>query len=94
MAIVSGSGILKRSVAVAGHRTSVSLEEPFWDILREIAEQELISVQGLIARIDAERDNQNLSSAIRVFIVNRLKTEISRLAAPELPAEGSAPRAG
>jgi predicted DNA-binding ribbon-helix-helix protein len=93
MTIAGGSGILKRSVAIAGHRTSISVEEPFWDILREMAEREAISVQGLIARIDAERVNQNLSSAIRVFVVNFLRAEISRLAEPESAAEASAPRA-
>ncbi len=40
-AIAAGSGILKRSVAIAGHRTSISLEEPFWDVLRQIAEREV-----------------------------------------------------
>ena len=82
-----GFAVLKRSVSIAGHRTSISLEEPFWEGLREIAERENRSVQSLIGRIDAERGNQNLSSAIRVFIVNRLRMEISRLAAPESPAE-------
>ncbi|MDF2812735.1 MAG: aryl-sulfate sulfotransferase [Microvirga sp.] len=82
-----GSGILKRSVAIAGHRTSISLEEPFWELLRQMAEREAVSMQGLIGRIDAERGDQNLSSAIRVFVVNRLRMEISRLAAPESPAE-------
>ena len=68
-------GIVKRSVAIAGHRTSVSLEEPFWEILREIAEREAVSVQGLIGRIDAERGDQNLSSAIRVFILSSLRAD-------------------
>jgi predicted DNA-binding ribbon-helix-helix protein len=67
-----GSGIVKRSVAIAGHRTSISLEEPFWDALRDIAEQDTVSVQALIGRIDAARGEQNLSSAIRVFILKRL----------------------
>ncbi len=64
-----GAGIVKRSVSIAGHRTSISLEEPFWEVLREIAEREKLSVQALIGRIDAERGEQNLSSAIRVFIL-------------------------
>ena len=68
-----GDGIRKRSVAVAGHRTSISLEEPFWDILRQMAEGEMLSVQALIGRIDAERGEQNLSSAIRVYVLNRLR---------------------
>lgn len=64
-----GSGIVKRSVSIAGHRTSISLEEPFWEILREIAERENVSLQALIGRVDSERGEQNLSSAIRVFVL-------------------------
>lgn len=69
-----GAGILKRSVSIAGHRTSVSLEEPFWQALRDIADRESVSVQALIGRIDAERGEQNLSSAIRVFVLARLRS--------------------
>lgn len=69
-----GSGIVKRSVSIAGHRTSISLEEPFWEALREIAAEEALSVQALVGRIDSERGEQNLSSAIRVFVLTRLRT--------------------
>jgi predicted DNA-binding ribbon-helix-helix protein len=62
-------GVVKRSVAIAGHRTSISLEAPFWDALRAIAEARGVPVQALIGRIDAEREGQNLSSAIRVFVL-------------------------
>jgi predicted DNA-binding ribbon-helix-helix protein len=68
-----GEGVVKRSVSIAGHRTSISLEEPFWEGLREIAARESLSVQALIGRIDAERGEQNLSSAIRVFVFMRLR---------------------
>ncbi len=68
-----GFAVLKRSVSIAGHRTSISLEEPFWEVLREIAEREKLSIQALIGRIDAERDEQNLSSAIRVFVLSDLR---------------------
>lgn len=71
-----GFAVLKRSVSIAGHRTSISLEEPFWEGLREIAEREKISVQALIGRIDAERGEQNLSSAIRVFVLNDLRSQL------------------
>jgi predicted DNA-binding ribbon-helix-helix protein len=63
------SRIVKRSVSIAGHRTSVSLEAPFWDALREIAQARGASVQQLIGTIDAGRGEQNLSSAIRVFVL-------------------------
>jgi predicted DNA-binding ribbon-helix-helix protein len=63
------AGVVKRSVSIAGHRTSVSLEAPFWDALKEIAERRGISVQQIIGEIDAGRGAQNLSSAIRVFVL-------------------------
>ena len=64
-----GAGVRKRSVMIAGHRTSVSLETAFWDALREIAGTRDQSVQSLIGAIDAGRGEQNLSSAIRVFVL-------------------------
>jgi predicted DNA-binding ribbon-helix-helix protein len=68
-----GAGIVKRSVSIAGHRTSVSLEEPFWEALRDIADRQALSVQALIGRIDTERGEQNLSSAIRVHVLKSLQ---------------------
>jgi predicted DNA-binding ribbon-helix-helix protein len=66
-------GIVKRSVAIARHRTSVSLEAPFWDELQDIARERGRSAQALIAEIDAGRAGQNLSSAIRVFVLAAVK---------------------
>ena len=62
----------KRSVVVAGHRTSVSLENVFWDHLRKIAKARRISVNELVTEIDQSRDG-SLSSAIRVFILENLR---------------------
>ena len=62
----------KRSVVVAGHRTSVSLEPIFWDQLREIAAQRRISVNELVTLIDQQR-NGSLSSAIRVFVLETVR---------------------
>ncbi|MEQ9448037.1 MAG: ribbon-helix-helix domain-containing protein [Rhodospirillaceae bacterium] len=70
-----GDGILKRSVNIAGHRTSVSVEEPFWTALRDIAERQYTSVSGLIASIDRKRDG-NLSSAIRLYVLRDLQSRI------------------
>lgn len=67
------AGITKRSVMIAGHRTSVSLEDPFWAALREIAEGRGESVQALVGAIDAGRGAQNLSSAIRVFVLDAVR---------------------
>jgi predicted DNA-binding ribbon-helix-helix protein len=60
------TGIVKRSVAIAGHRTSVSLEAPFWEALGALARARGLSVQACIAEIDGRRGPSNLSSAIRV----------------------------
>lgn len=60
--------VRKRSVVIAGHRTSVSLESDFWDGLREIARQRGLSIGQLITEVDAARDG-NLSSALRVFVL-------------------------
>ena len=72
------SGVVKRSVAIAGHRTSVSLEAPFWEALRDIAHQRGASVQQLIGEIDAGRGAHNLSSAIRVFVLTEVRAGSSR----------------
>jgi predicted DNA-binding ribbon-helix-helix protein len=61
----------KRSLTVAGHRTSVSLEDPFWDALAEIAAARRLSVAGVVAAIDRGRPSgHNLSAAIRVAILD------------------------
>jgi predicted DNA-binding ribbon-helix-helix protein len=61
--------VIKRSIAIAGHRTSVSLEEAFWSELRRLASSSGRSISGLIGLIDAERGEANLSSAIRVYVL-------------------------
>lgn len=64
--------IRKRSLTIAGHRTSVSLEEPFWEALARIAAERGMSVQALVGLIDGERGRSNLSSAIRVFVLREV----------------------
>jgi predicted DNA-binding ribbon-helix-helix protein len=58
----------KRSVVLGGHKTSVSLEEPFWAGLKEIAAERQEFIGELISRIDADRVTDNLSSSIRLFV--------------------------
>jgi predicted DNA-binding ribbon-helix-helix protein len=65
------SPVIKRSIALAGNKTSVSLEDPFWDGLHEIAASENIPVCTLIERIDTNRSIHNLSSAIRLSFVTK-----------------------
>jgi predicted DNA-binding ribbon-helix-helix protein len=60
---------VKRSFAIKGHLTSISLEAPFWDALREVAARERLPVAALVARIDAERGDAGLSSAVRVWLL-------------------------
>ena len=76
MARIGGvSGPVKRSMMIAGHATSISLEPIFWEALREAAEAEQLPLNALVARIDAERvegrDPPNLASAIRVWLFSR-----------------------
>jgi predicted DNA-binding ribbon-helix-helix protein len=68
----TGARIVKRSIAIAGHRTSVSLEEIFWRELKSTAETRGLSIAALVAEIDAGRRGANLSSAIRVFILEAM----------------------
>ena len=69
------AGPVKRSVMIAGHATSISLEPAFWDALTDAARQEVLPLSALVARIDAERvaqpDPPNLASAVRVWLLLR-----------------------
>ena len=67
----------KRSVTISGHRTSISLEDEFWAELVHIAEQNSTSLNATIAAIDGDRET-NLSSAIRLFILAKLKVAAGR----------------
>jgi predicted DNA-binding ribbon-helix-helix protein len=73
------AGPVKRSVTIAGHETSISLEPVFWDALRAVAEESALPVNALVAQIDAERveadDPANLASAIRVWLFLRARGE-------------------
>lgn len=62
------SAVIKRSIVLDGHKTSVSLENEFWDALREIAVRENTALSTLVGKIDHERNSCNLSSAIRVYV--------------------------
>jgi predicted DNA-binding ribbon-helix-helix protein len=64
----------KRSFTIGGHRTSISLEAPFWEALKGAAVEEGVPVSRLIARIDAERSGSGLSSAIRVWLLARFRS--------------------
>ncbi len=67
------SRIVKRSVKIAGHDSSVSLEDAFWSALREIAVIQNMGMSELVSRIAKHRQNKNLSSAIRVFVLEHYR---------------------
>jgi predicted DNA-binding ribbon-helix-helix protein len=64
---------LKRSLTIAGHRTSLSLEQEFWAVLKLQAESERKTVAAVVEEIDTSRGTRNLSSAIRVWILERVQ---------------------
>jgi predicted DNA-binding ribbon-helix-helix protein len=72
--------VIKRSLVIAGHRTSVSLEDAFWRRLRAIAAERGLSLNRLAAMVDASRGGANLSSAIRVFLLEAEGARSSRAA--------------
>ena len=67
------SAVKKRSLVICGHGTSISLEDEFWDALRDIAEERGLAIHALVEQIDVERRSVNLSSAIRVFVFKRYR---------------------
>ena len=70
------SSIFKRSVIIAGHKTSVTLEEEFWKSVKEIAGDRNMTVAELVGAIDADRNHANLSSAIRLFVLGFYRDQI------------------
>lgn len=67
------SSVVKRSIVLAGHKTSVSLEDAFWESLKEIAADRKETLSSLVASIDAQRSSANLSSAIRLFVLSHYR---------------------
>jgi len=78
------SPVVKRSIVIAGHKTSVSLEDAFWQGLKQIAGERDLTLSDLVATIDTERRQGNLSSAIRLFVLDYYRnTGSPTRAAPE-----------
>ena len=76
------STVVKRSIVIAEHKTSVSLEDDFWNLLKEIAKERDQTVADLVSEIDKDREHANLSSAIRLFVLGYARDQ----------AEASPPR--
>ena len=67
------SVIVKRSIVLDGHKTSVSLEDAFWSSLKEIADAQATTLSAMVAEIDKKREQSNLSSAIRLFVLDQVR---------------------
>ncbi|MGA0530719.1 ribbon-helix-helix domain-containing protein [Hansschlegelia sp. KR7-227] len=65
--------MVKRSIVVSGHKTSVSLEDAFWHALKDIAREREQSLRSLVAEIDGGRRGGNLSSAVRLFVLDHYR---------------------
>ena len=77
--------VLKQSVSIHGHNSSVTLEAAFWNALKKIAVAQNISANALISKIDSERDATNLSSAIRVYVLEHYRLAANASADPQRP---------
>ncbi len=82
------SPVVKRSIVIAGHKTSVSLEDAFWKGLKEIAGGRDVTLSDLVSTIDSERRHGNLSSAIRLFVLDYYRSQIpGHQSEPAMPRE-------
>ena len=91
------SMINKRSVVIAGHKTSVSLEDAFWSALKEIGKGNKMTLSDIVGDIDTRRRDGNLSSAIRLFVLGHFRAQISDASTdragagvgmPQIPQDG------
>jgi predicted DNA-binding ribbon-helix-helix protein len=71
------SPVLKRSIIIAGHKTSISLEDEFWESFKEIASERGMTVTAMIGAIDDDRKHANLSSAIRLFVLSTYRDQLA-----------------
>ena len=76
------SPVIKRSIVIAGHKTSVSLEDAFWQGLKEIADDRSMTLSDLVSTIDTDRRHGNLSSAIRLFVLDHYRNHTIGTSAP------------
>ena len=87
------SPVVKRSIVIAGHKTSVSLEDAFWRGLKEIAATRDVTLSDLVATIDGGRHHGNLSSAIRLYVLDHYRLKASGEHPPTVPGGNSQPAA-
>jgi predicted DNA-binding ribbon-helix-helix protein len=84
--------VIKRSIVIGGHKTSVSLEDDFWRALKEIALSHRVTLSSLVGSIDSQRHQGNLSSAVRLFVLEhyrqRSSAEADKTAHPRARSAG------
>jgi predicted DNA-binding ribbon-helix-helix protein len=89
------SPVVKRSIVVAGHKTSVSLEEAFWNGMKEISGLRNMTLSELVGEIDSNRQQGNLSSAIRLFVLDYFKSRAGSAGGePKRAADSLNPHSG
>jgi predicted DNA-binding ribbon-helix-helix protein len=76
------SPVIKRSIVIGGHKTSVSLEDAFWRGLKDIASTQGMTLSEMVATIDTGRKHGNLSSAIRLFVLDHYRSRLPRVEQP------------
>lgn len=81
------SPVIKRSIVIAGHKTSVSLEDAFWQGLKEIADERSMTLSDLVSSIDTDRRHGNLSSAIRLFVLDHYRNNGATVEQPAAARE-------
>ena len=77
--VMKKSQVVKRSIVVGGHKTSVSLEDEFWAALKKIALTHRVTLSDLVGSIDSQRQHGNLSSAVRLFVLNHYRQRVEVL---------------
>jgi predicted DNA-binding ribbon-helix-helix protein len=86
------SAVVKHSIVISGHKTSVSLENDFWNGLKQIGRENKTTLSGLVGDIDVRRLHNNLSSAIRVFVLHHFRSQIPQTSTNGIEAGMVAPR--
>ena len=93
MGALMQSSVVKRSIVIDGHKTSVSLEDPFWADLKKIAQAKQVTLSKLVTAIDGTREQSNLSSALSLFVLHHFredkrmdgaKAELASVSAPTI----------
>ena len=87
------SRIVKRSVVLAGHKTSISLEDEFWNALKKIANDRYVTMSELVSGIDKQRQHGNLSSALRLFVLEYYRGKAAEKPGDEMLGQQSPPSA-